>query len=401
SRFSTAACTVLWRREFPGGGDWLRLAPTRDGIALLGAGSTGLLEYDDTGAARAISVSGQVSVRGTLAVSGDGRRIALASRNAVHVFDLASGERLNPPFALPIRGDDGIVALAFSPDASRLHARTSRRSQAVWEMTSDPRPVAEIEAAVARLVSLPDKRGNHVLVSDRATDAPPLAEPATFTLEPTPARPDPRFEPLDLDAVGSIDLVQDSGSVPRYPTSFPTLARGPLRVHGVDWRVGRALHMVGAGDEPRIDSAAAATIALPVATRDPAAVHLLLHLVGFATASAGPLPVLRVVLVGADGRETVLEVLTRRDVTSLGSFDLAERSARIGIPVASTLEAREAGAPGEYTPWILFAPRLEVPPGTPPTVAIRLEAASPGIMLIPAVTLEARNAPASVSAAPP
>ena len=402
SRVALGSCRTLWRREFGGGGDFLRLAATREGAALLGAGSAGLTVYDDMGAARAITVPGQATARGALAVSRDGRRIALASRNAAHVFDLASGERLNPPFAIPIRGDDGIVALAFSPDASRLHARTSRRSQAVWEMTSDPRPVAELEAVIGQLMPGSDRPGARRLVDDRGTAAAdPPRETPSFELDPTPATPDPRFETLDLAAIGSIDLAQNSGPLPRYPTNFPTIGRGPLRLRGVDWRIGPAVRLLHSGDEPRIDAAASATLALPVATRDLAAVHLLVHLVGFAAASRSPQSVLRVVLIGSDGRETPLEMVTRRDITSLGGFDLAEPTARVALLVASTQEAREAGAPGEYTPWILFAPRLEVPAGLPPTVAIRLEAASSGVMMIPAVTLEARSPTGMVSATPP
>ncbi|MBK9655152.1 MAG: hypothetical protein IPO66_06655 [Rhodanobacteraceae bacterium] len=80
-----------------------------------------------------------------LTLSADGRRAAVATRNAVQIYDLAQGERLSARLTAPLGGNDGIARLAFSPDGTRLLARSIHGRWLTWSLPASKLAISDLE----------------------------------------------------------------------------------------------------------------------------------------------------------------------------------------------------------------------------------------------------------------
>jgi hypothetical protein len=333
------------------------------------------------------------------ALTADGARAAFATQNTVHLFDAWYGRSLSAPLSAPIAGDDAIAQLAFSPDGTRLLARTVNRRWLVWQL-----PPARLGTpALTRLAQILDpdpalpltNADVAALRADLRAAAPAAAVAAQASAVPVVFTPapgtgvDPRFVPLDLRPAINVPLV---GAVwPEFGIrgDRPTLAPGPQRFLGIDYRVDGGVQLRGVGSAPAPGSALrrSAGIAVPdiVARR----VHVLAFMHTPLDRGAPSRPFARVVLRGADGRETVLEIRTLRDVVTDVSPNLAAPSARIAWAGVSSEFVRSGGSVTQPTS-DAYAVTLEVPPGTGPIRGLRFEAVNgaPEAPLFYAATLE-------------
>ena len=159
------------------------------------------------------------------ALTTDGARAALATRNAVHLIDARQGRRLSAPLTAPIAGDDAIANLAFSPDGGRLLARTINGRWLLWKFPRadddvaalsrlarvlDPAPMdvmpdSEIEVLRARL---------HGESHESPCTAPATNDPIVFA-PASGAGIDPRFVPLDLSPAINVPLIGKVWPEPR------------------------------------------------------------------------------------------------------------------------------------------------------------------------------------------
>lgn len=348
------------------------------------------------------------------ALSGDGRRAALAGRNAVQLFDLERGERLSAPLAAPIAGEDAIAKLAFSPDGQRLLARTVGRRWLRWDLPGTDEPVPDLaalapvldpnnaqpeldEAAFAALRAR--LRARAVPAPATATGSVPAAAPPAIELAPHPGEGvDPRFLPLDLTPV--INARIDAGWPPAQetPGDAPTLALGPQRLNAVDWRVDGAVQLNGGGPATHFGPALPITPELPLPAGDWRRVHALVRINVPIARNAPPKVAAQVRLVGTDGREHALDILTRKHLVTSGwdLESLLEPGARIAWGGIGAGMVREGWSTSSDAHAGLFAVALDVPPGTGPLRGLRLAIGDGPIEapLVYAVTLE-RAAPAA------
>lgn len=331
-------------------------------------------------------------------LSVDGTRAAFATRNAVHLLDARYGRRLSAPLAAPIAGDDAIDGLAFSPDGTGLLARTINGRWLFWKL-----PRAGLDtASLTRLVRVLDPDPGHGVadvdfdalgkdLQAAATVAPHLTpvSDAPIVLAPVPgAAVDPRFVPLDLGAAINIPLVGSVWPEPYARGDRPTLAPGLQRFLGVDYRVDGGVQLIGGGAAvalgPELHRSAVVAVADIVARR----VHVLAFMHIPMERGVPPRAFARVVLIGADGRETPLEIRTVRDVATDLSPNRVVASARIAFASSSSALVREGGSVGPSSN--VYAVALDVPPTTGPIRGLRFDVAD-GPMEAPllfAATLE-------------
>ncbi|MBS0383054.1 MAG: protein kinase [Proteobacteria bacterium] len=334
------------------------------------------------------------------ALSGDHARAAFATRNAVHLIDAREGRRLSAPLTAPIAGDDAIAKLAFSPDGTGLLARTINGRWLFWSLPRtqldtttltrlarvlDPNPgdvlsAAELSALRARLRAAAQAAPATVPTADN--DAPRVFAPATGT------GIDPRFVPLDLRPAINVPMVGMVWSEPFASGDLPTLAPGPQRFLGVDYRIDGGVQLSGGGTATAIgpELRRSAVIAVPdVAIRS---VHVLafMHI-----PMNGPVPsraFAHIVLIDAHGHETRLTIHTVRDVVTRVQPEFADAKARIAFSSTDSATVR-SGEPA--LPWQnVYAVTLDVPPGTGPIRGLRFDVAD-GPMEAPllyAATLE-------------
>lgn len=336
-------------------------------------------------------------------LSADGTRAAFATRNAVHLLDARYGRRLSAPLTAPIAGDDAIDGLAFSPDGTGLLARTINGRWLLWKL-----PRAGLDtAALTRLVRVLDPDPGQgaadvdfdALRKDLQAAAPvgphltPVSD-APVVFAPVPgAEVDPRFVPLDLGAAINIPLVGSAWPEPYARGDRPTLAPGLQRFLGVDYRVDGGVQLIGGGTAvalgPELHRSAVVAVADVVARR----VHVLAFMHIPMDRGMPPRTFARVVLIGADGRETPLAIRTVRDVVTDVDPNRAAPPARIAFASSSSALVREGGSVGPSSN--VYAVTLDVPDGIGPIRGLRFDAAD-GPMEAPlfyAATLERDSDP--------
>jgi len=375
------------------------LMASADGLLVHRGSNDALIRFDADG--RRIAAVGE-AIPGAMyefALSADGERAAIATRNAVHLLDAHTGRDLSAPLAAPIAGDDAIAKLAFSPDGTRLIARTIDHRWLFWNL---PRTIASSAELVRLTRALDPHPGEQLSDADikalntqlRAAATP--RSPAGASAIPivfapaTGAGIDPRFVPLDLAPAINEPLVGKTWSEPLAGGDLATLAPGLQRFLGVDYRVDGGVQLSGGGTATALgpELLRSQTIAVPgiVARR----VHVLAFMHIPMYRGIPPRAFGYVVLIGADGRETRLEIRTVRDVVTHGTNPKTAwptaRVARVGMDSESV---RTGGDPAQ--PWsAVYAVALDVPPGTGPIRALRFDVAD-GPMEAPlffAATLE-------------
>lgn len=335
------------------------------------------------------------------AVSRDGERAAFATRNAVHLIDARRGRRLSASLTAPIAGDDAIAKLAFSPDGTGLLARTINGRWLFWNL-----PRAQLDIAVlTQLARVLDPSPGDALPADElsalrvrlhetAQAAQTAGSPAASSDAPRVFAPatgegvDPRFVPLDLRPALNVPMIGKVWSEPFASGDLPTLASGPQRFLGVDYRIDGGVQLSGGGTATALgpELRRSALIAVPDVAARRVHVLALMHIPMNDPAPSRAFA--HVVLIDNHGRETRLTIRTVRDVVMYGQPELAATSARIAFVATASAAVR-----GGYLalPWAnVYAVALDVPPGTGPIRGLRFDVAD-GPMeapLIYAATLE-------------
>jgi serine/threonine protein kinase len=255
------------------------------------------------------------------ALSADGNLAALASRNAVHVVDLVRGERLSAPLAAPIPGNDAIAKLSFSPDARSLLARTVQGRWLRWAIPATGLPVDEL-LLLARAL---DPSGGDPEVDSETFDAlrsllrrqvdvsdPPAAEDwPEIELPPIPGEAvDPRFLPLDLARLYNVPLNGPWPETEHAAGDLPTLAPGLQRFNGVDFRLEGGVQLNGGGPATHFGAVLPETAELALPVGEFTRVHVLVFLHIPSRPGAPKRRAARIVLVGEDGRQHALDLMT-------------------------------------------------------------------------------------------
>lgn len=334
-------------------------------------------------------------------LSRDGQRAAVAIRNAVQLIDLNQGERISGLLAAPIVGNDAIAKLAFSPDATRLLARTVKGRWLYWQL---PMTGAEVDS-LDRLARVLDPDGADPVWSDedfaklrlqlRAGTPASAVQTGTagsrIVLADAPdAQAAHRFLPLDLAAAINVPL---SGPWPRAPATGgdrPTLTSGPQRLLDIDWRIDGGIQLSWGGPATAIHPTQRTSAIIPVPAVSLRRVHVLTHMHIPLRPNAPPTTYANVVLIDQSGRETRLEIRTYEHVVTHWQTEMALPSARIGwagIDSGSVIGGYATSSQvGSYT----YAVSLDVPAELGPIEGLFLETGD-GPMEAPlfhAVTLE-------------
>ncbi|HET8941740.1 MAG TPA: protein kinase [Rudaea sp.] len=306
----------------------------------------------------------------TFALSTDGTRAAFATRNAVYLIDAHRGRRLSAPLTVPIAGSDAIIALAFSPDGTRLLGRTINGRWLFWELPRTELTVATLTRLARVLDPLPSdtlsKADLDALLAHlhQATRAPTMTLPAALAA-PRPFPPvagaevDARFVALDLGPAINVPLVGVVWSEPKARGDRPTLAPGLQRFLGVDYRVDGGVQLSGGRTATAIGPELHRSVVVPV----PGVVAKRVHVLAFMHIPMNPTEPPRafgnVVLIGADHRETRIEIRTIRDVVTDFASDIAAPTARIAFSGVSSSLVRKGDSVGPRSN--VYAVSLDVP----------------------------------------
>jgi WD40 repeat protein len=414
--WDTATCAVLLRLPVQQASGPNAPEAWGSGVALNQLMPDALSLFSADGRRRDIQTGAAARVQREFALSADGRRAALATRNSVRLFDLEHGERLSAPLVVPIAGNDAIAKLAFAPDGSRLLARTLAGRWLVWNL-----PAADgSHAELALLTSTLDPSGADPALGDQEFNAL-----RRFVLQRAPAETgaansaadvlllaaledeavDPRFLPLDLRAVVNASLHEGWPPAGETPGDAPTLALGPQHLNGVDWQVDGVVSLNGGAAASHFGPLLPVTEALSLPPAVLSRVHLLMRINVPMSPQAPPKVAARVLLTGSDGREHVLEVLTRKHIVPTGwnLEPILEPGARIAWLGIGSTALRSGYATSSDAEESVFAVTLDVPPDAGPLRALRLAVGDGPIEapLIYAVTLEREIATVSESGTKP
>lgn len=340
------------------------------------------------------------------AVSDDGARVAVATRNAVKLIDLQTGESASGLLAAPIAGNDAIAKLAFSPDATRLLARTVKGRWLHWSLPVSGSDLARLE----RLARTLDPTGadpswtraefaelRQQLREASAASAPGKANaPSLVELPAVPdAGIDARFLPLDLSGAINVPL---SGAWPRAPSTGgdrPTVAPGVHRLLGIDWRIEGGIQLSWGGAATALHPTQRSSAIVPVPALRLHRVHVLTHMHIPIRPQAPAATYAHVVLIDRRGGEHRLPIRLYEHVVTHRMPGLAWPSARIGWAGIDSGSVVTGYASSSDIGSFSFAVSLEVPAGIGPVVGLRLETGE-GSMEAPlfhAVTVERMEAP--------
>ncbi|MBS0557026.1 MAG: protein kinase [Proteobacteria bacterium] len=357
-------------------------ARSNGGVAIHRGGNSALVLVGPDGEREAALGEPIANSMHTFALSADGARAAFATRNAVHLIDARQGRRLSAALGGPIMaGDDAIAKLAFAPDGMRLLARTINGR---WLFLDLPRTDMD-SAALGRLVRVLDPQARQSLAdADIAAVRESLHSSASRPLESNApvapivfpaaadAQEDARFVTLDLRRAINIPLVGMAWPEPFGRGDQPTLAPGPQRFLGVDYRVDGGVQLSAGGTATSLGPELHRSAVVPVAGIIARRVHVLAFMHTPMEHGIPPRTFARVVLIGADGRETALEIRTLRDVVTDGNPNRAASTARIafvGIPSAHIRNGL-ADDPVSAT----YAVTLDVPASVGPIRGLRFDA---------------------------
>lgn len=336
-----------------------------------------------------------------LALSSDARRAAVATRNAVQVYDLEQGERLSARLTAPLGGSDGIVRLAFSPDGRRLLGRTIRGRWLTWSLPTSHMETGELEqlaqvldpATATRELDAGERDALRERLRAQASNltvATAAVPQAALQLQSAPAAAfDPRYVPLDLGAALNVKL---DGAWPRMAAQggdLVTLAHGPHRLGGIDWRIDGGVQLSGGGPAISLHPThpESAWVAVPGVPARRVHVLMLVHIP--MPPNPPPRRAGQVLLRHSDGGESALQIMTVRDVVTNWQPDLAAPSARVAWIGAQATTQRN-GSGGALLDSHVYAVSLDLAPDSAPVTGLRLTIGD-GPMEAPmfyAVTLE-------------
>lgn len=222
---------------------------------------------DRDGRRTPIATTRQDGLARAQAFSSNGRMLAQALFSGVILIDPANGRPLGPPLRVPLRRPDVIAQIAFSPDGSRLAARTFLGRWLLWRIEPDPRP-AHLIATEARLLSpLASSRFQPPSPSLRASlrkhdpgfVASPLLQPSLWSCLPPdvgipPRQPDTPKRLVDLSQHYSAPLSDEH--MPTYHSAryarlgnLCALPMGVQNLQGIDYDL-RGLMEVPGPREP-------------------------------------------------------------------------------------------------------------------------------------------------------
>ena len=134
-----------------------RFLPGNRIVQLIGGGTT-----------RNIDAPGGTQFVRSAAFAPDGRTLAQGLVDGVLLLDTQTGEWLAPPLRTPIPAPDVVSQIAFSPDGTRLLARTYFGRWLWWRLDRDARSLAAIEREMQILAPV---RGAFVPASAEARHA--------------------------------------------------------------------------------------------------------------------------------------------------------------------------------------------------------------------------------------
>jgi len=402
-RWDLDACRKIAVTALPEAHEDVVLKTRRDGGVAIHRGGIGALVLVGPDGRREAALGEPIAnSMHTFALSADGARAAFATRNAVHLIDARQGRRLSAALSGPIMaGDDAIAKLAFAPDGMRLLARTINGR---WLFLDLPRADMD-SAALGRLVRVLDPEARQALAdadiaavreslhisANRPLEKNAPVAPIVFPAAPD-AQADARFVTLDLRRAINIPLVGMAWPEPFGRGDQPTLAPGPQRFLGVDYRVDGGVQLSAGGTATSLGPELHRSAVVPVAGIIARRVHVLAFMHTPMERGIPPRTFARVVLIGADGRETALEIRTVRDVVTDGNPNRAASTARIafvGVPSAHIRNGL-ADEPASAT----YAVTLDVPVSAGPIRGLRFDAPQ-GPMEAPllyAATLERADA---------
>ena len=315
---------------------------------------------------------------GLVASSRDGRRVALATRNAVQVFDIDLGETLSSQLTAPLAGNDAITHLVFAPDGSRLLARSIFARWLLWSLL----PAESDAAGLARLASVLDPTSAvRPLEQDDAirlraqlrAAKPPAATPAAETAgrrlsQAEGAGIDPRLVPVDLRPAQNVVMGRPWIRMAAQGGDLYSLAAGIHRLDAIDWRIDGAIQLSGGGPAVSLHPTLPESAWVPVNGIDARRVHVLMLLHVPMRPRAPPNRAGMVEVQRADGSVETLEILARRDVVTHWQPDLAEPSARVAWRGVSPTALR---AGENFHDSHIYHVALDLPSGAPVT-ALRL-----------------------------
>ncbi len=318
-----------------------------------------------------------------LALSDDGRRAAIATRNAVQVYDLDQGERLSARLTAPLGGNDTILRLAFSPDGTRLLARSARGRWLTWLLAANDDGIAELEQLALVLDSgtgvgeldtaeLETLRGRLRAAAPGGLAANVAAPQPSLRLQDVPeAGVDARYVPLDLGPALNVKLDGSWVRMAAQGGDLITLARGLHRLGNIDWRIDGGVQLSGGG--PAISLHPTHPLSdWVVVPRVPALrVHALMFVHVPTRPNTPPRQAGRVLLRHDDGRESVLEIMSVRDVVTHWQPELAAPTARVARSGNATTSLRY-GSPGVQLDSHVYAVSLDLAPGSAPVTGLRL-----------------------------
>ena len=165
-----------------------------------------------------------------LVLSPDGRLLATSHPDGVAVFD---AQGLRPRFVLPGQ-DDGVSALAFSPDGSKLAAGFTSGTSIVWEVARQ-RPVRTFRGhsqPVEDVVFKADGRGLHTVSTDGQLLSWDVAGPGTFpSAREFPENPTDAYEAFPSPDGATVAY---PAYAERYDKNDPDYGREQIRFRDVE-----------------------------------------------------------------------------------------------------------------------------------------------------------------------
>jgi WD40 repeat protein len=401
-RWDLEACRKIAAADAPGVSIDAVFQPRGGGIAVHRGGKQALILIGPDGHREAALGEAIPDAIYDFALSADGTRAAFATRDAVHLMDAREGRRLSAPLTAPIAGDDAIAKLAFATDGTRLLARTINGHWLLWNLPRtaldsagltrlaralDPDPMQSLAGAdLAALRAQLRSAARVGATAPAASNVPVVFAPVAG------AAVDPRFVPLDLGPAINTPLVGIAWPEPALRSDRPTLAPGLQRFLGVDYRVNGGVQLIDGGTAVAVgpELHRSAVIAVPDIVARRVRVLALMHIP--INRDVPPRAFAYVVLIGADGRETRLEIRTLRDVVTDLDSNLGAPSVRIAFASSSSALVRQGWFVGPSSN--VYAVTLDVPPGTGPIRGLRFDVAD-GPMEAPlfyAATLERADA---------
>ncbi|MCB1628213.1 MAG: protein kinase [Xanthomonadales bacterium] len=374
SRWNLRTCALELRMEqFRRSGE-VRLAAGDHGVVANHLAPEAVVSIDGQGRQRwAPGVLPSASLA-AFAVSADGQRAAVASRNAVQIVDLVRGERLSAELAAPIAGNDALIKLVFDPSGLQLLGRSARGRWLRWPLGISDEPLSELQAMADVLDPVRGSNGaleSAQKLTERFANAglhPAQAfrsgagYPAAVLEEPIDHGIAARMIPLDLRAAINAPLDDRWPIVPGPGGDLASLSLGLHRFNDVDWQISGAIQLNGGGPATYFGSPLPESAPIPIPSVHATRIHLLMRTQIPIPPGAPRRLAAEVRLLDQAGLVRVLPILTQRDVVPSG-FN-AEAGAEPGIRIAwrgTSLAWVRAGVSSDNLDDAVFAVTLDVP----------------------------------------